>query len=94
MATLMTFIDPTHRAANVAWWENATENGSRSHVATKVGEWRDNYMIRRDKQVLSIKLPPKTIIEHPVGCVESELSVYRYYEATFMKALKGEYSSF
>jgi len=94
MATLMTFIDPTHQAANVKWWEAATKNGVRSEVTKKVGEWRDNYMIRRDKQVLTIELPPKTVAERPVGFFESELSVYRSYEAKFMTVLRGEQSSF
>ena len=45
-------------------------------------------MIRRDKSVLTVKLPPKTIEVCAVSPYISELTIYRKYESNFIKALK------
>ena len=93
MATLMAFIDPNQASSDVKWWELATE-GSKFEaqgIAKYVAAWKENYMIRRDKSVLSIKLPPKHIESYGVAPFPTELSVYCRYENSFLKALKGEF---
>ena len=87
MATLMAFIDPSERAAYHYWWDNATEN--ENYKASEVKQWRGLFLIRRDKSVLSVKLPPKVVHRYHVAARTSELDIYRYYEQTFLKALKG-----
>ncbi len=90
MATLMTFIDPFQPSAIYNWWDRAGDNNNFS--ASQVREWRNFYLIRRDKSELAVKLPPKIILKHPVAARANELEIYSYYEATF-KGLKGQSAS-
>jgi hypothetical protein len=46
-------------------------------------------MIRRDKDVLTVKLPPKTVETCAVKPFSSELVIYEKYEGMFLKALQG-----
>lgn len=62
LASLMTFIDPTHRAAQKDWWDRATSKGRGVAVAEAISEWRQDFMVLRKKDVvLKGKLPPKII---------------------------------
>lgn len=88
MATLMTFIDPGMAPANLSWWERATEEGDSEIIAERVDDWRRNFMIRRDKAVLTVKLPPKKVDVCAVKPYSSELAIYEKYEGMFLKALK------
>ena len=91
MATLMAFIDPNQASSDVKWWQLATEGSHYGNIAKYVAAWKENYMIRRDKSVLSIKLPQKHIESYGVAPFPTELSVYCRYENSFLKALKGEF---
>ena len=84
----MTFIDPCIRPSSLCWWQRATEGRVAGDIRRNVSEWRETYLVRRDKSVLSVKLPPKTIQKKPVAAYSTELKVYNYYEGTFLKALK------
>ncbi len=93
MATLMTFIDPSTSPAKHYWWRSATNTygtSNNDYVARAVARWRDDYMIRRDKSVLDVKLPPKEIEINAVAALPNELMVYEYYETTFLKTMGGK----
>jgi len=60
MATLMAFIDPNQASSDVQWWEMAREGGHHSSIAKYAAAYEQNYTIRRDTSVLSIKVPPKS----------------------------------
>ncbi len=70
-------------------WEVATEEGDSAAIAANVQEWREDYMIRRDKQILDVKLPGKIVETCSVKPYSSELAIYSQYEKTFLKALHG-----
>jgi hypothetical protein len=96
MSALMTYIDPSQDAARLGWWENAVgsssnaQSGSGHHrnLADAVGQWRKAYLLRRTKDVLLLKLPPrhKTVVD--VGALPSELWIYETYEGKFLSALR------
>ena len=73
-------------------WEDATEEGDSAVIAANVQEWREDYMIRRDKQILDVKLPAKIVETCSVKPYTSELAIYSQYETTFLKALNGKES--
>jgi hypothetical protein len=92
MSALMTYIDPAHEAAKIGWWEDAVGSGDGDgpqHVtANSVSEWRKAYLLRRTKDVLLQKLPPRNKVEIDVGAIPSELWIYLAYEGKFLGALK------
>ena len=93
MTALMTYIDPNHEAARIDWWENAVAsvgNGSMHHLdaADAVSTWRKTYLLRRTKDVLVEKLPPRIKTEFDVGALPSELWIYEAYESKFLSALR------
>lgn len=92
MSALMTYIDPAHEAAKIGWWEDAVGSGDgdgHQHVtADAVSEWRKAYLLRRTKDVLLQKLPPRNKVEIDVGAIPSELWIYLAYEGKFLDALK------
>jgi hypothetical protein len=97
MSALMTYIDPAHEAAEIGWWENAvasSSNGSgdgdghQHGTADAVSEWRKAYLLRRTKDVLLQKLPPRKKVEIDVGAIPSELWIYLAYEGKFLSALR------
>ena len=87
MASLMNFIDVHHPAARKNWWVNATKDGGMETVIRNVRDWRSEYMIRREKDVLTCKLFKKTRTMIPVACHVPELMVYQGFESSFMDAL-------
>ena len=88
MATLMTFIDPALSSADMKWWEKATETKCAQYVIQNVKEWRQKYVIRREKSVLADQLTKKFVEIIQVGVTYAELSTYHYYEFVFEKAMK------
>jgi hypothetical protein len=87
MATLMSFIDPSLSSAYEHWWRQATETQERSSIVKNVKEWRETYVVRREKNVLTCKLPKKTVTVQEVESYLSELTVYTHYETLFLEAL-------
>ena len=88
MATLMTFIDPSLSSAYEHWWRQATEKQERISIVNNVKEWRKTYVIRREKNVLTSKLPKKIVTIQEVECYLSELTVYSHYESLFLDSLE------
>ena len=93
MTALMTYIDPSHEASTIGWWERAVES-SGNHAAHRFGAadsvslWRKAYLMRRTKDVLLQKLPPRVRTDIDVGPVPSELWIYETYESIFLDALR------
>lgn len=87
MSALMTYIDPRHEAAKVRWWEKATAKGSKKDVVEAVKDWRNEFMLRRTKDVLQQKLPPRVRVVVNVAAYPAELGIYEAYEAKFLYAL-------
>jgi hypothetical protein len=92
VTALMTYIDPSHDASRLDWWEDAV--GPPSHkrggvyqpdMVGVVSEWHKAYLLRRTKEVLLLKLPPrrKTIIN--IAAIPSEIWNYRDCEENFLK---------
>lgn len=54
MSALMTYIDPQHEAARVKWWDKATSRMSAAAIIQDVGDWRDSFMLRRQKEILGV----------------------------------------
>ena len=52
MSALMTYIDPKHEAARVKWWDKATSRENAAAIIQDVSEWRDGFMLRRQKEIL------------------------------------------
>ena len=95
MSALMTYIDPTHDAAKLGWWEDAvtcssnqSDNGYQPGAADAVSEWRKCFLLRRTKDILLQKLPPRHKAEIDVGAIPSELWIYQAYEGKFLRALR------
>ena len=95
MSTLMTYIDPTHEAAKLGWWEDAvtcsshqSDSGYQPGAAYIVSEWRKGYLLRRTKDILLQKLPPRLKVEIDVGAIPAELGIYQVYEGKFLVALR------
>lgn len=88
MAAMMTIIDPSTPSAKVGWWKKAVEGKSGKKIAEAVGEWRSAFMLRRTKDVLEDKLPPRTITSIPVSVRPSDLRVYEVFEASFLNGLR------
>jgi SNF2 family DNA or RNA helicase len=89
MATLMAFINPSHRAANDKWWRDATSAGDVRSVARAVHNWSTVYIVRREKDVLTVQLPPKMILSENVAVTKVEIAEYDFYEERFLKVLKA-----
>lgn len=93
MTALMTYIDPAHEASKIEWWEKAVEStgnqaAQRLGAADSVSLWRKAYLMRRTKDVLLQKLPPRIRTDIDVGPVPSELWIYETYESIFLDALR------
>jgi len=86
MTALMTYIDPTHEAGKVEWWENAV--ASTGNAADEVSGWRKAYLLRRTKDVLLQKLPPRVRAQVDVPAIPSELWIYLAYEGKFLSCLR------
>jgi len=90
LASLMTFIDPTHPAAQKDWWDKATSKRSGHAVAEAISDWRGDYMVLRKKEVvLKGKLPPKIIEAMSVSPYMIELFLYEQDEDKFLKVLES-----
>lgn len=72
----------------------ATRTGGKKDVADNVREWKDNFMLRRNKSLLARTLPQKVVGTQQVSPFVSELDIYLAYEAQFMATVKGRISSF
>lgn len=88
VATQMAFIDPRLGSANEKWWKNATKSCAARDVQAEIREWSDNYLVRRDKDVIASQLPKKIITKKHVGPLPLELTVYEHYEYKFLEILK------
>jgi len=88
MSSLMTYIDPSHKASRFGWWKDATALSSSQAIKEAVSDWRDAFMLRRTKDVLNNELPPRSKINIEVACYASELWIYEVYETKFLKSLK------
>ena len=98
MTSLMTYIDPSHAAAKLGWWDQAVscssnseggDGSKRRYMADAVSQWRKAYMLRRTKDVLLQKLPPRLKRQIDVAAIPSELWIYQAYEGKFMSALRN-----
>lgn len=90
LASLVTFIDPTQRAAQKEWWDKATSKRLGHQVAEAISDWRAEYMVLRKKEiVLKGKLPPKIIEVMPVSPYMIELFLYEQDEEKFLKVLEN-----
>lgn len=87
MSALMTFIDPCNEASRIKWWEEATNKGEKARVVEAVSSWRKTFMIRRTKDILQNKLPPRIRETIDVGSMPCELAIYEAYEYNFLNAL-------
>ena len=87
MSALMTFIDPCNEASRIKWWEEATNKGEKVRVVEAVSSWRKTFMIRRTKDILQNKLPPRIREMIDVGSMPCELAIYEAYEYNFLNAL-------
>jgi len=88
MSALMTYIDPSHKASRIGWWKNAVSKSSRSKIVEAVNDWREAFMLRRTKDILEKKLPPRNRTLRQVDAHPSELWIYISYETKFLNALK------
>ena len=59
MATLMTYIKPSDKAAELKWWTKATEPRAARTVAGRLQEWTTRNMLRREKKIIEHLLPKK-----------------------------------
>jgi hypothetical protein len=89
MAALMIYIDPRHKASSTKWWGKATSATSNKKIVEAVSDWRKAFMIRRTKDILEDKLPPRNRAIRSVEAHPSELWIYIDYEAKFLNALKS-----
>lgn len=90
MATLMVYINSTLPQAQKYWWTGATSPyNPGEETVNDVKQWRRNYFVRRKKSVLLKELPLKTISVKDVGCLGSELTVYKEHENAFFDALNA-----
>ena len=88
----MIYIDLEQDTAMGKFWKNATKSRNPQDVIDAVREWRENYMLRRKKNILQQQLPPlmrECLLVEPVP---SELNVYLCFEHVF-KMLIRELSS-
>ena len=88
LATLMTFIDPSLSSAREEWWNNATQNGAAPAVAEACHEWKEAFLVRRDKTVLQGILKDKHVVSRKVAPYALELEVYEGYETRFIQVLE------
>ena len=86
MAALTTFMDPSHPAAELKWWEDATRPRAASRVIERLADWTRRHMLRREKDVIAHLLPDKTITKHAIHGSPGE--VYDTYEKSIIQALK------
>ena len=86
MCALMTFIDPINEAARLDWWEKAVGKGKKRAVAGAVSNWRNRYMLRRQKDVV-LDLPERKRSCVDIAAFPSELFIYENYEFAFLSAL-------
>lgn len=89
VAALQSYIDITHEAAKTKWWEKATGEKATHETIQDVSNWRDQYLIRRRKEVvLKDILKNKFIIETQVRCYPRELQVYDLIESKLIKMME------
>jgi SNF2 family DNA or RNA helicase len=75
IATLMAFIQPSHKSAYEKWWKKATKNGSAAMVVKAVESWSKAFIIRRGKDVIAHLLKDKVIQKESVRSFALELDV-------------------
>lgn len=85
MATLMTIIDPSLPLAREEFWRKATQTG---YVGREASEMIRIHMVRREKDVLTTRLPEKKIRSKEILPCSVEIEVYAFYEAQFINLLK------
>ena len=61
---------------------------AKEDVIKNITSWREVYMLRRDKTLLSKTLPPKTSSKVEVSPYMTEMSIYLNYEKMFLEDLK------
>jgi len=83
---VLTFIDPSNEAARLNWWENAVGKRKKKAVADAVREWRSNYMLRRQKEVV-LELPARERKCINIAAFPAELFIYENYEVSFISTL-------
>ena len=84
----MIYIDLEQDTAMGKFWKNATKTSNAQDVIDAVREWRENYMLRRKKNILKQQLPPlirECVLVEPVP---SELDVYLCFENAFKKLIR------
>ena len=82
----MTYMDPAHPAAELKWWDKATQPRHAAHVMKELAEWTSRYMLRREKDVIAGELPRKTITTQDIQGMPG--GVYDRYEQSIIRALK------
>lgn len=73
MATLMSFIQPSHGSAYKRWWVKATDNGTAKSVQKAVKSWSSKYLVRRGKDTIEHFLPKKTVRKESIQAYPFEL---------------------
>jgi len=89
MATLMTFIDPSLKAAYKLWWKETTQEYVSDSLLNEVRDFRRLYMIRRERNVLTKELVGIETRVVNVKCNKSELDVYKRYESLFFATFEN-----
>lgn len=84
----MIYIDLEQDTAMGKFWKNATKTRNPQDVIDAVKEWRENYMLRRTKNVLQQQLPPLIRECALVEPVPSELNVYLCFEHAFKRLIR------
>lgn len=94
LATQVTFIDPALKAATDKWWvneltvgSNSTDSDSKPSAKNHVTKFLSEYMVRREKDVLGDRLPPKVTVTNSVTCEPIELSLYEHFEDIVLNIL-------
>jgi len=89
LATIMAFIDPKMKSSYKTWWKQATKQNADYSIVEEVRRWRKYFLVGRQKEMLSHKLPEKTETVISVDCFESELHVYKRYEDSFVSTFES-----
>jgi hypothetical protein len=89
VAALQSYIDVTHVAAKTKWWDTATGDKAKPDTIQEVSLWRDQYLVRRRKEVvLKDVLKQKIITDIQVQCLPQELQVYGLIEDMLRKLME------
>lgn len=61
LATLMTYIKPSNKAAELNWWKGVTSPRVGVKVVERLAKWTSTFVLRREKSVIEHLLPKKEV---------------------------------